>query len=36
MLSALFNALGADELAQRMTEGSAWSADRALAEAMLV
>jgi predicted ATPase/transcriptional regulator with XRE-family HTH domain len=36
MIPALSAALSADELAQLITDGSAWSEDRAIAEAMLI
>ncbi|HKU66878.1 MAG TPA: hypothetical protein VJP85_03785 [Candidatus Baltobacteraceae bacterium] len=36
MLPALRDALGADELAKIMAEGSAWSEDQAVTEAMLI
>jgi hypothetical protein len=36
MLPALRDALGADECAKLMNEGSTWSEDQAVAEAMLI
>ena len=36
MIAALRDALGEDELAKLLDEGSAWSEDQAVAEAMLI